>query len=239
MLLFFVRHGDPDYVNDSLTPLGREQAEAVVVRMERCRPNRLFTSNRGRAIMTAMPTAARLGLEIEEKLEFLDEERAYRDMRCTDSAGKLEWAFNHREYQELFTTPEVRAMGRRWYEHPVFADHPTFGDCMKRVQEGTDAFLQRLGYRHDHERCAFVAERPNDDRVALFAHQGVGLVFLAALLDIPYPQMCTHFDMAHTGLTVIHFKGDGIVIPRVLQLSNDSHLFASGVPTKYQNLIEF
>ena len=41
MLLFFVRHGDPDYANDSLTPLGREQAEAVVVRMERCRPNRL------------------------------------------------------------------------------------------------------------------------------------------------------------------------------------------------------
>ena len=73
MLLFFVRHGDPDYANDSLTPLGREQAEAVVARMERCRPNRLFTSNRGRAIMTAMPTAARLGLEIEEKLEELRE----------------------------------------------------------------------------------------------------------------------------------------------------------------------
>ena len=99
--------------------------------------------------------------------------------------------------------------------------------------------MQRLGYRHDHARCAFVAERPNEDRVALFAHQGVGLIFLAALLDIPYPQMCTHFDISHTGITVIHFEGDGIVIPRVLQLSNDSHLFAAGMPTKYNNQDQF
>ena len=239
MILFYVRHGDPDYVHDSLTPLGQEQAEAVVARMQRCRPNRLFASNRGRAIMTAMPTAKRLGLEIEEQLEFLDEVRAYYDMRCVDSAGEMVWAFLHREYRELFTTPEVRALGRKWYEHPAFADHPTFGECMKRVQEGTDAFLQRLGYRHDHQRCAFVAERPNEDRVAVFAHQGVGLLFLAALLDIPYPQMCTHFDISHTGMTVIQFEGDGIVIPSVLQLSNDSHLFASGMPTRYHNLIEF
>ena len=239
MILFYVRHGDPDYVHDSLTPLGQEQAEAVVARMQRCRPNRLFASNRGRAIMTAMPTAKRLGLEIEEQLEFLDEVRAYYDMRCVDSAGEMAWAFLHREYRELFTTPEVRALGRKWYEHPAFADHPTFGECMKRVQEGTDAFLQRLGYRHDHQRCAFVAERPNEDRVAVFAHQGVGLLFLAALLDIPYPQMCTHFDISHTGMTVIQFEGDGIVIPSVLQLSNDSHLFASGMPTRYHNLIEF
>ena len=35
MLLFFVRHGDPIYVPDSLTPLGRRQAEAVAKRLAR------------------------------------------------------------------------------------------------------------------------------------------------------------------------------------------------------------
>ena len=29
MLLYFIRHGDPIYVPDSLTPLGHRQAEAV------------------------------------------------------------------------------------------------------------------------------------------------------------------------------------------------------------------
>ena len=234
MLLFYVRHGDPDYVNDSLTEQGFQQAEAVVSRMERICPDKIYASNRGRAILTAKPTAERFGKEITQ-LEFLDEHRAYREMRTTDANGLTEWAFNHREFQKLFNTPEIRALDMRWYEHPSLAEHPSFGACMERVQEGTDAFLKSLGYRHDREHHVFVAERPNNDRVAVFAHQGVGLLFLSALLDIPYPQMSTHFDMSHTGITVINFKGDGIVIPRVLQLSNDSHLFAAGMITKYNN----
>ncbi len=238
MILFYVRHGDPDYANDSLTERGFRQAEAVVARMERCRPDKIYTSNRGRAILTAKPTAKRLGLEITDQLEFLDETRAYREMRVTNAEGLTEWAFNHREYQELFNTPEMRALDMRWYKHPALAEYPSFGACMERVQEGTDSFMASLGYRHDRERHVFMAERPNDERIAVFAHQGVGLIFLSALLDIPYPQMSTHFDISHTGMTVIYFKGDGIVIPKVLQLSNDSHLFAAGLPTAYHNLEE-
>ena len=234
MLLFYVRHGDPVYETDSLTEQGFAQAEAVVSRMKRIRPDRIFCSNLHRAYLTAKPTADHFGMDITE-VDFLDEKQGYFDMRCEYAPGKYQWAFGIPEYRELFTTPEIRKMDREWYKHPAFADHPTFGVCMERIQKGTDAFLQSLGYRHDHERCAYVAERPNDDRIAVFAHQGVGLVFLAALLDIPYPQLCTHFDMSHSGITVIDFNGDGIVIPKVRQLANDSHLFAAGLPTKYNN----
>lgn len=239
MLLFYVRHGDPNYENDSLTPLGQQQAEAVVARMERIRPDRIFCSNLNRAYLTAKPTADRFGAEIT-RVDFLDEKKAYFDMRCEHKdgmygGGKYSWGMDIPEYRVLFASPEVRKMDRDWYRHPVFSDHTGFGACMERVQKGTDDFLASLGYRHDHERCAFVAERPNDERIAVFAHQGVGLIFLSALLDIPYPQMCTHFDISHSGITVIDFAGEGIVVPRVLQLSNDSHLFASGMTTKYNN----
>ena len=33
MLLFYIRHGDPIYNPDSLTPLGHRQAEAVAKRL--------------------------------------------------------------------------------------------------------------------------------------------------------------------------------------------------------------
>ena len=33
MLLFYIRHGDPVYDPDSLTPLGLKQAEAVAKRL--------------------------------------------------------------------------------------------------------------------------------------------------------------------------------------------------------------
>lgn len=94
-----------------------------------------------------------------------------------------------------------------------------------------------IGYRHTEN--GYIAERPNDDRVALFAHAGFGLAFLSALLDIPYPMMSTRFDMGHTGMTVIDLSGDGFVVPKVLQLSNDSHIFASELPTIYNNEIAF
>jgi hypothetical protein len=76
--------------------------------------------------------------------------------------------------------------------------------------------------------------------VALFAHQGFGLAFLSCLLDIPYPQFSTHFDMCHTGVTVIEFKErDGYAYPLVLTLSSDSHIYKDGLPTNYNNYIRF
>jgi probable phosphoglycerate mutase len=139
----------------------------------------------------------------------------------------------------VLISPEVRALGREWYTHPAFAD-TRYGEGMKRVQRECDAFMLALGYRHDYDACAYVAERPNDERVALFAHHGFGVAFLSCLLDIPYPEMALRFDIGHSSMTVIDFteKG-GIVIPKVLQLSNDSHLWREGLPTKYQNRIYF
>ena len=76
-------------------------------------------------------------------------------------------------------------------------------------------------------------------RIAFFAHQGIGLAFLSHVLDIPYPLFSTRFDFGHSSVTVIEFKDiGGFVFPKVLQLSNDSHLFKSGISTKYQNEID-
>ena len=81
---------------------------------------------------------------------------------------------------------------------------------------------------------------PNEKRVALFAHQGFGISFLSSVLDIPYPEFSLHFDFSHSSMTVIEFKDvDGIVIPKVLTLSNDSHIYSENLPTKYNNEILF
>ena len=80
----------------------------------------------------------------------------------------------------------------------------------------------------------------NNDRVALFAHQGFGLAFLSEVLDIPYPLFTNHFDMCHTGMTVIEFREEnGVAIPKVLTLSSDAHLYREGLPTKYNNNLYF
>ena len=65
------------------------------------------------------------------------------------------------------------------------------------------------------------------------------MMILSSLLDIPYPTFCTRFDFGHSSVTVIAFGDDeDCSYPKVLQLSNDSHLYAEGILTGYNNCID-
>ena len=63
MLLYLIRHGDPDYETDSLTDRGKLQAEAVGKRMFDAKIDKIFSSPMGRAKETAEPACRLLGLE--------------------------------------------------------------------------------------------------------------------------------------------------------------------------------
>ena len=66
---------------------------------------------------------------------------------------------------------------------------------------------------------------------------------MSELLDIPFPYYATHFEMKHTGMTVISFDEgrrysfDGYARPRVLTVSNDSHLYRDGIPTNHASTL--
>ena len=132
----------------------------------------------------------------------------------------------------------MRDLGDKWFEHPDLEQYD-LGKGIERIYEESDKFLASLGYEHDRYTGRYKVVEHSDKRVALFAHQGFGLSFLSTLLDIPYSQFATRFDMGHSSVTVIKFGNDGFVVPRVLQLSNDSHIFASDMETKYHNEILF
>ena len=62
MVLYIIRHGNPDYEHDTLTPLGEKEAEALGERMKKEAPDLIYMSPRGRAIATAKPTCQKTGL---------------------------------------------------------------------------------------------------------------------------------------------------------------------------------
>ena len=239
MLLFFLRHADPIYSPDQLTPLGHRQAEALAKRLAAYGLDRVFCSTSNRAIQTARPTCDLVKKDMT-LLDWCNENHVWQELTMpTDDKGHLTWCFFHRPTVEAMMSPEVRAMGREWYTHPAFAK-TKFEQGMLRIRRECDDFMLSLGYRHDYERAGYVVERPNQERVALFAHHGFGVAFLSCLLDIPYPDMSVRFDIGHSSMTVINFEGsEGLIFPKVLQLSNDSHLWREGLPTKYHNKIYF
>ena len=237
MLLFYVRHGDPIYSPDSLTPLGERQAEAVAKRLALYGIDEIYSSTSNRAMLTAKPLS-----EIVKKtpvlLDFANEGHAWTQL-TVHVDGARRWLFHSGEHRRLVNSEEFIKLGHRWYDHPEFAGG-TFEEGMNRILTESNAFLASLGYEHIERTGAYKVTEDNNKRIAFFAHQGFGLAFLSAVLDIPYPQFCTHFDMTHTGVTVIEFKNEnGFAYPKILTLSSDSHLYREGLPTKYNGAIYF
>ena len=235
MLFFYIRHGDPIYNPDSLTPLGHRQAEALAKRLAVYGLDEIYTSSSERAKLTAIPTCEILKLE-PTVLDWCAEHHAFKQLTIRDDQGKRKWCFADPATKALFLSPEVRALDNKWYTHPAF-EQTQFGEGIERVDRETDALLLSLGYEHDRERGGYIEIAPNKKRVALFAHQGFGMAFLSSLLDIPYNIFSTKFNIAHSSMTVISFPEgtDGFCVPQILQLSNDSHLYREGLSTRYNN----
>ena len=237
MLLFYVRHGDPIYDPDSLTPFGERQAEAVGKMLALYKINEVYASTSNRAQLTAKPLC-----EIAKKemtlLDFANEGYAWKELTCFSKARDCRtWLFFAPEMKELFHTPELISLGHRWYEHPAFSSEEfkdnDYGAGIGRIQAGSDELLESLGYKRVSDGKYKVLEH-SDKRVAFFAHQGFGLAFLSSIVGIPYPQFVTHFDICTSGVTVIEFADEGgYSYPRILTLSSSAHLYKEGLPTRY------
>ena len=235
MLFFYIRHGHPTYRPDALTVLGQKQAEALAKRLSIYGIDRIFSSPSTRAIQTAQPTCDLLNKSMEI-VDFAAERDAFRDFSI-EKNGERMWLFADEKTRELFADEHVISLGHKWYDHSEFL---TYKKGIERISEETFKFFKSLGYEHVRHTGKYKVIKSNDERVALFAHQGFGLAFLSELLDIPYPTFVNHFNICHSSMTVIEFKEEnGFAIPKVLTLSSDSHIYREGLPTKYNNKIYF
>ena len=234
MYLYYIRHGDPIYDPDSLTELGHEQAKALSKRFALLGLDEIYCSTSMRAQMTAQPTCDILGKE-KVLLDWANECYAWEDTFAVDENGNACWAFANDGWRKKLNSKEVLDLGFNWHTHPFFKDTPLKGGT-KRVDKCLDDFMLKLGFVHNRENSTYKSIKPTHERVALFAHEGFGKLFLSCLLDIPYPLFSTRFELGHSSVTVIYFESSGKEIyPRVLQWSNDSHLYKEGISTKYQN----
>lgn len=242
MLFYYLRHGDPIYDPDSLTELGHKQAEALSKRLALYGLDEIYASTSIRAQMTAEPTCKALG-KTATLLDWANESLAWEDFHARQEDNTATWAFAIPKYIDLFNSPEVIALGNAWYTHPAFSGL-NFARGVARIDKAVDEFMLSLGYKHDRERKRYlrVSDTKNangqEKRIALFAHQGFGLAFFSSLLDIPYPLFATHFDISHSCMSVIAFEDDKeYTYAKLLQHSNDSHLYKEDLMRGYNNSI--
>ena len=225
MRFLFIRHGEPDYINDCLTATGRLQAQAAAKRLSGENICEIYASPLGRAQETASYTSRVLELPVTT-LDFMREiswggEGVPDDGHIWTLAGKMLYQDNFDFYKQ------------DWREHPYFKNN-TVMPCYEKVASGIDEFLEGQGYRHEGRR--YFCTKENNKTIALFSHGGSGGVALSHILSLPFPYVLCVFPYTYTSVIAVNFpsKAGEFVHPRVELFNDAAHIKGLGDELKLQ-----
>lgn len=221
MKLVFIRHGDPNYALDTLTPTGWREAEILADRVCRMDVKEFYCSPLGRARDTARASMEKLGREAIV-LDWLQEFPARVRHTWKDEPHVIwDWLPQDMAKEPRFYDPD------RWMEPEIFAQAGVPA-LYKKVCGELDRLLAQYGY--DREGLLYSARQPNEDTLVFFCHFGLECVLLSHLLHVS-PMVLWHgFCAAPTAITTVitEERREGIASWRVWNFGDTSHLYAVG-----------
>ena len=222
MRILLIRHAEPDYTVDSLTPKGRTEAELLSRRLVRYPVQDFYVSPLGRARDTADYTLRKLNRQAEV-LPWLAEFRGSYPDPETGERRTVAWDVRPRIWTAFPGISDIRT----WTDAPVF-DRGNVREIWKETTDGMDELLGRYACVKDGPvwRC----ERNTDLTIALFCHFGISMAILGYLTDIS-PMVLWHRVLClPSSVTEIVTEERilGEVSFRVTKLGDLTHLEAAG-----------
>ena len=237
MRILFIRHGDPDYVNDTLTEKGRREAAALAERAAALDLGTCFVSPLGRAQATAAYSLEKLG-RTAVTLDWLREFPAQIDL---NRAEHLRAAYPNAEKENGIYKPRIvwDVLPSYWTEHREYSDGVLWREsevsrCSDVVQvyddvtEKFDAFLAERGYVR--EGGHYRVEKESTETVTFFCHFGITCALLAHLWSLSPFTMWHSLALAPTSVTevVTEEREKGCAYFRGLKLGDVTHLSMAG-----------
>ncbi len=222
MRLLLIRHADPDYEHDSLTPVGFREAEHLAEALKNEKIDACYVSPLGRARDTAEPTLKARGQEAQV-CDWLREFQAPIWRPDDREKPHITWDWLPQDWMN----EPILYDKDRWFEHPVMAAGNVKAEY-DRVTATFDELLANHGYVR--EGGLYRAERPNHDTAALFCHYGVGCVLLSHLIGaspmVLWHGLCAAPSSVTTVLT--EERRQGIASFRIWRYGDVSHLLMRG-----------
>ena len=232
MKLMIIRHGDPDYRNDSLTERGYRARDALTEYLKNIEISDVYVSILGRAKETIEKLLEAKGLPMKTcdwLQEFLvnipeeewDESLLKRPYRNGVYVGWDRLPSDWTSHEELFTIDG-------WRHVPGY-DMPVLQDYYDEVCARFDETLASHGYVRDG--YVYRAEEPNMDTVVFVCHFGLEGVLLSHLLNIS-PQVVWQMTLARpSSITTLitEEREEGIAIFRMAEFGATPHLSVAGI----------
>lgn len=229
MKILIIRHGDPDYAHDSLTPRGWREAELLSQRLVKQPADAYYVSPLGRARDTARPAMEKLGAQ----------------------ARVLPWLH---EFHGTVVNPNTgdkmipwNLMPQYWTAQPELYDKEAWvsnglyrtGDVeavYRETARGMDELLAQWGY--ERHGALYRCEANTDKTIVLFCHFALGMAILSHMLGVSPTVMWQCFFMPTSSVTTLitEERAKGEVFFKCMQLGDTSHLYAAGEEVSHSGL---
>ncbi len=222
MRILIVRHGDPDYVKDSLTKTGWREAEMLSQRLVQEKIDAFYVSPLGRAQDTASITLQKLGVQAVT-LDWLQEfsPRIHRPDHKLVRTVSWDWLPQDWTKEDCFYSAED------WGENAVFQEAKVKEEYDAVCQQ-FDAFLKEKGYERDGK--VYRVTKENHETICFVCHFGLEMVLLSHLLSISPMPLWHGFCASPASVTTIYTeeRKKGIASFRVSAFGDTSHFYVHG-----------
>ena len=222
MKILIIRHGDPDYSIDSLTPTGWKEAKLLADKLVKMNIDAFYVSPLGRAKDTASYTLKAYEKEAVE-YDWLREFPAQIWRPDIANHKMIAWDWLPEDW-----TAEPRFFDRTEWKNVPCMQEGQVGPMYDAICEQFDALLAKHGYERDG--LMYRAVSPNEDTIAFFCHFGLGSVLLSHLMNVS-PMVLWHgFCAAPSSVSslISEERREGKAYFRAQVLGDVSHLYAAG-----------
>lgn len=221
MRILIIRHGDPDYENDTLTAQGWKEAELLSERLAKIQIRKCYVSPLGRAKDTASLTLKKLGQTAQE-CEWL-REFPPSIRRFEQAQESIVWDWLPQDWTEI---PE-------FYDKDAWTSHRSMeeGGVKKVYDYVVNSFDETLaGHGYVREGNIYRVARGNEDTIAYFCHFGLECVLLSHLLGVSPMPLWHGVCAAPASVTsfITEERRQGIASFRMNSFGDAAHLLMAG-----------
>ncbi|MBR3844215.1 MAG: histidine phosphatase family protein [Clostridia bacterium] len=221
MKLIIIRHAEPDYESDSITPKGKREAALLAERITAIKNIAgVYVPPMGRALATAAPCADRLQIQ-PEILPWLQEFRG-RIVDPQTGENRIPWDLKH----ELWENQSMLLDETHWADHPLMASSsPTVREIYNETCRELNKFLAAHGYFHQGNRM-YRCEENSDKTLVLFCHMALAMAMVGYLTQTSPFALWHGFCMPPSSVTTVvtEERIKGLVSFRCFQVGDTSHL---------------
>ena len=218
MIIYFVRHGHPDYKNDCLTELGKKQAQRAAAHLRDFGIEEIYASTKGRAMETAQYTARELVLSVVP-CDFM------REISWGSLDGTALLCDGHPwKLANYFVGEGIAQPDHTWKEAEPYCQSTVVRE-VERVTARFDAFLADLGYQREGSYYRVTGENTNK-KIAVFSHGGASTAVLSHLFHLSFPHACSFFHLDFTSVTTVCLSDEkgSLVCPRLYGSNDARHI---------------